>query len=442
MTNKVENHVRRVKKLVALGRIDEALDILNSLLISLDDEFLLNQLLVLKSRYSNFIAQKITGTGGSTTELNSISYSILELLKSVENPKENGKKNTTIENISNNKGCLFSLAKGSTQISFQILLGFFFLISIGTFFWIDNKNKKLIGINGNNNDNNVIIIGDSSKINIGNEVKRKCDIPLTTQKVNDFRNLVIGKIGLIGARPLSVSRREINSLEPLIRRVEENICYEEQMPLETSMLFRLYGSVVILGTNDDFSIHPADPFKEGFPYIQKSKELNQEVWQSEIDLNAYTELKEAYKNLGKYDFAAKENLKKYTCNVLVTLMLGAEKDRIDEQCNKLAEMIDKAVTENKDIGDLVYFMKASIGDTDYRLMMEAVKMMIVGSGGKFKGPEAVPQSNGYTLIKYTTSGMPKNPTFEWMVNSKEKIIKANNNAAEVVEQGIRNKKKK
>ena len=337
------------------------------------------------------------------------------------------------------------------NLTFTHHLFIFFLISsiliglIGCSGCNGNGGDKTITVEqGSGNDSNRIDIKMTdikSQTIIHEAPKEKCEVPLTTQEVIEFRNSVIGKLGLISSRPLSMSRREINSLKPLIAKAEGNICYPEQMHLETSMLFRLYGSVIMLGTNDDFSVHPADPFREGFPYIQKSKELNQEVWQSDVDMKAYVELEDAYNNLGKYNFAEKENLKKYTCNALTVLMLGAEKERIDNQCRKLADMIDNAITDNKDIGDLVYFMKAPIGDTDYQLMMEAVKMIVVGSGGEFTGPEAIPQSNGYTLIKYTTSGLPENPTFEWLVNSKQKIIKAHNNAAAVTEQGIRNKKK-
>lgn len=435
MNTNLHNEIKKVQTLIGNGRTEEALQHLKEIIQPINDKVLYGEFLVLQSRFSLLKSSRITNTNTNNNyqqDLNSISMAILDLLS-----KTQDLSHSQARDRAKSKGCLFTFANGQTAINLQVFIGILLVISVGTYYWIRNEKQQITGIEGNNNKDNTVIIGENNEINIDNS-KEKCEIPLSSQEMNDFRNNVIGKLGLLRGRPLSISRNDINILKPLVKKVQENICYKEQLAFETSMLYRLYGSVVILGTNDDFSIHPADPFKEGFPYIIASKNLSEEVWQSSTDNKAYNELYEAYENLGRYNFTDKEFLKKYACNMLRIMMIGEDDKEIRNQCKKLASSVDNVIKDNKDIADLKYFLESPVGQTDYRMLIDAVRLFVAGNGGSFNGPELVPQSNGHTLIRYTTIGSARNPSFEWLVDSNTNSIKPYSDAAKVTEQTFAN----
>ncbi len=248
-----------------------------------------------------------------------------------------------------------------------------------------------------------------------------------------YRATILTQLVLLRTNPIENFVKQAKIFENLIQIAEKNPSYYfENFKTESSILFRIYGAGKTISANDP-KIPPSSNFKSYFPFIKKSYELEKEVWKSEDERHAYKFLLNTEKNLSKTDFTKVDFLKEYLGNLLIALMYAASKDELEREKQKFLLIF----TSMTDV--LKFFYEYQIGKTNYRLIVEAIKMLIINMGSELKGPD-IEIVGGTYLIKYWMNDA--NGTIKhiiWEVNMNKKEVNPFNEHAKTFTDAIRKK---
>jgi hypothetical protein len=230
---------------------------------------------------------------------------------------------------------------------------------------------------------------------------------------DEYRSKVLNIALLLKTDPIINSASQLENLKELSKIETDNPYYAKNIKPETAIINRLLGASIILSGQDP-KIGPQSYFKEGFPFIKRSYLIDKEIWKSDFEKEAYEFFVETDNNIETTIFNM-EFIQEYLKNVITAIMFSASKEEIDEQIRKLVG----GVGPSTDV--LTFFYNYKIGDTNYRLTVEAIKMLLLGRGSELKGPE-IEKSGSTYQIKYRmtdANGIIKNIIWEVDMNKKE-----------------------
>jgi hypothetical protein len=250
---------------------------------------------------------------------------------------------------------------------------------------------------------------------------------------DEFRAKVLTSIALIKSDPINNSSKQIKKLQELIEIEQKYPYYSKNMITETSLLNRAYGAAKIIDGQDP-SIKPSAYFRDAFVYINRSHEVEPQIWSGDLDQKAFGFMRDIDKNIETTDFTNLNFIKEYLKNVIIIAMYGSTKDEIDTQVNGTLA----ALTSTTDV--LQFFADYPVGNTNYKLLIEAIKMLLTGMGSNLQGPEIVSPGRNMFHIKYwliDAQGTRKD--LIWEIDMSKKTVNPANEDAEVFTEAIKNK---
>lgn len=160
--------------------------------------------------------------------------------------------------------------------------------------------------------------------------------------------------------------------------------------------------------------------------------IDKDIWKTDIEQEAYKFFVETEKNIETITFNM-EFIQEYLKNVITAIMFSASKEEIDEQIKKIVGEVEPTT----DV--LTFFYNYPVGNTNYRLTVEAIKMLLLGMGSELNGPN-IEKTRGTYQIKYWMSDA--NGTINniiWEVNMNKKEVKPFNEHAKTFTEAIKKK---
>lgn len=258
----------------------------------------------------------------------------------------------------------------------------------------------------------------------------KDDLPLSRDQ---YRSKVLAIALLLKTDPMNNAGSQIKKMKELNDIVKEFTFYEKEMPTETAILKRLYGATIIL-TGQDPKKTPKYYFKKGIPYIKKSYSIEQEIWKNKLEKEAYDFLIETEKNIDDIEFNI-DFIQDYLKNVITVAMFSASQEEINEQVKKIIGEVGSTT----DV--LTFFNAYPVGNTNYRLTVEAIKMLLIGMGAELNGPEIIKQTTNIYQIKYWLSDANGQKKYLiWKVDMNKKSVVPENEHAKTFTNAIKNRK--
>lgn len=265
----------------------------------------------------------------------------------------------------------------------------------------------------------------------GKDEKPSEILPLTE---DEFKGKVLLATTIIKNDPINNSSKQINQLRELISYDKEHAFYSVNLKAETSILNRIYGSAIILDGQDP-NVKPSIYFKEAFPYIRRSHNLEPGIWENDHDKIAYQFLSNVEKKLDKTDFANMDFIKEYLRCVITVAMYSASPEEIDSVINSLFPSIESLSEVLK------FFADYPVGNTNYRLMVESIKMLLLGMGSDLKGPDIIDKGKNTYHINYwlkDSKGIEK--YLIWEVDMSRRTVNPFNDDANTFTEAIKNKR--
>lgn len=256
-------------------------------------------------------------------------------------------------------------------------------------------------------------------------------LPLTE---NEFRAKVLTAATFIKDDPLKNSSKQINQLKELIGYEVEHSFYSKNLKTETSILNRIYGAAIILDGQDP-NVNPSIYFKEAFPYIKRSFRLEPEIWKQDYDIKAYQLLEGIEKKIDKTDFASMEFIKEYLKSVITVAMYSAS----SEEINSVVDALLPSIGSLSEV--LKFFADYPVGNTNYRLMVESIKMLLLGMGSDLKGPDIIDKGKNTYHINYWLIDKQGTKKFLiWEVDMSRRTVNPFNDDANTFTEAIKNKR--
>ena len=210
----------------------------------------------------------------------------------------------------------------------------------------------------------------------------------------------------------------LEELEKLNTRLENNPQYEREMPQETALLYRLYAGSML---SESMSRNPSGNFRpylqRAARFIEKSYNLNRSVWEKPYERSSY-ELLRAVARQNKSPRLDEFIRALYSLN-----MVKADESEVREKAQQTIDIVMQLALGPKRDFDYFKQFRGSSSKFTYASLLETMRIMVVGQGGRFDGPLFLPEDTRGTLVRYRSAprGKPE-VLLEWVVDSPSERI--------------------
>ena len=277
----------------------------------------------------------------------------------------------------------------------------------------------------------IIVILVLNYFKSGKDEKPSGILPLTE---DEFKGKVLLATTIIKNDPLNNSSKQMNQLKELISFDEDNAFYSKNLKAETSILNRIYGAAIILDGQDP-NVNPSVYFKEAYPYIKRSYKIEPAIWEKDHDKKAFQFLESVEKRLDKTNFADMDFIKEYLRSVITVAMYSASLEEIDSVITSLFPSIESLSEVLK------FFADYPVGNTNYRLLVESIRLLLKGMGADLNGPEIIDKGKNIFHVSYWLVDRQGTRKFLiWEVDMSEKTVIPFNDDANSFTEAVKNKK--
>lgn len=249
-------------------------------------------------------------------------------------------------------------------------------------------------------------------------------VPLTSEEVSTLRAqgfLYAAKArGGVGPGAMSAYKPE---LQPVATRLWGDPRFEEQVPRETALIYRLYAAALLLSRGDD----PRSVIQDALPWLRKALAVDEGI-------KDYRELRQAERFLtGLAEGRVKQE--KVETVLMHQFRVAMPEASADDVMARVREAVAMLLPLMKPSEDWRYLSEQRLGELTVGQIMETLRLSLKGQfPGKDVGgqPMFAPLPNGNTKVTYTFNGNTV-LSVEWEVNkAKQEIIPLNQAARDIM----------
>lgn len=246
----------------------------------------------------------------------------------------------------------------------------------------------------------------------------KIEIPLSPEEKGKFKTSVFSIAGIFRLNPILQAPECKNTLENLVKYIQQNPMYEKEMPHEVAVLYRLYGvSILVSALNSRLSLDYY--IKQTSRYLEKSFNLDPSLWRKEHEKSSY----EFFKKLARSNEDPK--MDDFFRAIFSIAMVSANESEVKNSAEPILTMLHRRgnVLLGKPKTDYEFFQSfRGKSNLNYGQWIEFVRITVEGKGGRFEGPIYDPAENGRTSIKCTAFLNDESLSLEWLVDKNENLI--------------------
>ncbi|MBN1638556.1 MAG: trypsin-like peptidase domain-containing protein [Ignavibacteriales bacterium] len=220
---------------------------------------------------------------------------------------------------------------------------------------------------------------------------------LSIEEKNRFESKVLTAVGQYRYNPVSNVNSDKKNFKELIDYIHEHPNCKEELAREVSLLYRAYGSSIILSGHDP-RMEPIDYLNEAFPYFKKSYEMYEGNWSQSNDQAAYKELEKI-----KYSNSQTISLFDYFLAVFTIAMPSAPEYEVSTIVTIMVQkLMPELIRESRE--DLQYFYSYPNNTNSCKDFMISLLTYAEGMDGTLEGPNWYPNRDNTTTVRYVLKG--------------------------------------
>lgn len=263
--------------------------------------------------------------------------------------------------------------------------------------------------------------------------------------LNTLRSKIMYYTAAIQNDPVNVSELYNDSIKKYVTYGNEKVLpHRQDMNLDLAFGNKLYGSSLILNSIQNRSINKRT-IKSAYILFAQSRELESQLWISEMDNLIYNYFKDVANNSEECNLKDDKTIQQIRGFAIELTKFGAlmskdGSDKAQKATNNLIDPKDGIIDDVFSDEEVLNFFNSYMINESYYLkdLIGATDIYLRNSGGGVDNPRVVQQKGNIYLVSFSSRGANNRLNYiDWEVDMNLKTIKPKSEAAEVLLNSMR-----